>query len=146
MYLGINAAKIMTESAFTNKPPAAQPEIRQRCKNFPVALAEELQKLLPINQLIKDLKMLNPRLAISGDIPTLAPILTKLPNNPVNLRQDLDAQRRHLPLTSDIVGGYGNRKQCWNIFSNWILGEIWQDRRFFFNFNSSNQVFVISNF
>lgn len=103
MYLGINATKIMTESAFTNKPPAAQPEIRQRCKNFPVALAEELQKLLPINQLIKDLKMLNPRLAISGDIPTLAPILTKLPNNPVNLRQDLDAQRRHLPLTSDIV-------------------------------------------
>ena len=92
MYLGINAAKIMAETAFTNKPPAAQMEALQRCKNFLLALAEDLQKRLPINQLMKDLKMLNPRVAISGDIPTLAPILTKLPNIiPTNLNQHLDA-------------------------------------------------------
>ena len=102
IYLGINAANI-TEPAFTNKSPVVQLELLQRCKNFLVALAEELQKQLPINQLMKDLKMLNPRVAISGDIPTLAPILTKLPNIiPTNLHQDLDAQWRQLPLTSEI--------------------------------------------
>ena len=100
MYLGINAAKIMTEPAFTNRPPAAQLEVLQRCKNFLVVLAEELQKRLPINQLMKDLEILNPRVAISGDIPTLAPLLTKLPNIiPPKLHQDLDAQWRQLPLT-----------------------------------------------
>ena len=58
MYLGINAAKIMAEPAFRNKPPATQLEVLQRCKDFLVALAEELQKRLLINQLMKDLKML----------------------------------------------------------------------------------------
>ena len=103
MYLGINAAKIMIELAFANKPPGAQLEALQRCKNFLVALAEELQRRLSINQLMKDLKMLNPGVAISGDIRTLAPILTKLPNIPINLLQDLDTQWRQLPLTSEIV-------------------------------------------
>ena len=57
----------MAEPAFTNKPPSAQLKVLQRCKNCLVALVEELQKQLPINQLMKNLKMLNPRVAISGD-------------------------------------------------------------------------------
>ena len=60
----------MTETGFTNKPPAAQLEVLQKCQNFLVTLAEELENRLPISQLMKDLKMLNPRVTISGDIPT----------------------------------------------------------------------------
>ena len=78
MYLWINAAKVMTETAFTNKPPAAQLEVLQKFRNFLVTLAEKLKKRLPISQLMKDLKMLNPRVTISGDIPILDPILKKL--------------------------------------------------------------------
>ena len=94
----------MAEPAFTNKPPSAQLKVLQRCKNCLVALVEELQKQLPINQLMKNLKMLNPRVAISGDIKILAPIPTKLPNIiPTNLHQYLDALWRQFPLTSEIV-------------------------------------------
>ena len=60
----------MTETGFTNKPPAAQLEVLQKGQNFLVTLAEELENRLPISQLMKDLKMLNPRVTISGDIPT----------------------------------------------------------------------------
>ena len=104
MYLGIKTAKIMTEPEFTNKPSAAQLDVLQRCKNFLIALPEELQRRLPINQLMKYLEILNPTVVISGDIPTLPPILTKLPSIiSKNLQQDLDPQWRQLPLTSVIV-------------------------------------------
>ena len=93
MCVGLNAAKIMAKPAFKNKPPTAKLKDLKRSKNFVVALVEEPQKWLRINQLMKDLKMLNPRVAISEDITTLTPIVTKLPNIiPVNLHQDLDAQ------------------------------------------------------
>ena len=104
MYLGIKTAKIMTEPEFTNKPSAAQLDVLQRCKNFLIALPEELQRRLPINQLMKYLEILNPTVVISGDIPILPPILTKLPSIiSKNLQQDLDPQWRQLPLTSVIV-------------------------------------------
>ena len=113
MYFGINIAKIMAESAFTNKPPVAQLEVLQRSKNYLVTLAKVPQKRLPINQLMKDLQMLNARVVISGDISTY-------------LHQDLDAQWRQLPLTSEIVGMVtGSNGEIFSTTKFWVkLGKI----------------------
>ena len=121
MYIGINAAKILAEPAFTNKSPALQMEVLQRCKNFLVALVEKLQIRLLINQLMKDLEMLNPRVPISGDIPILVPILTKLPNTiPTNLHQDLDAQCRQLLLSQILDMVTGSNREIFSTTEFWM--------------------------
>ena len=103
VYFGSNIIKLMLEPTFTNKPAAARQEVLQRCKDVLVSLAKELKKRLPINGVMRDLRFLQPQVAVSGEIASIVPLLENLPQiiQP-ELHQELDMQWRQMAMDSEV--------------------------------------------
>jgi hypothetical protein len=79
--MGTDAARLLVSDAYKNVRKEMINECFQRCQPFLIELSFQLKKRLPIdNPLVRQLRFLNPQLAISGTIPSIADVASKFPH------------------------------------------------------------------
>jgi hypothetical protein len=104
LYMGTDAARLLVSDAYKNVRKEMINECFQRCQQFLIELSFQLEKRLPIdNPLVRQLRFLNPQLAISGTIPSIADVASKFPHVIcIERLQILDQEWRELSFDEQI--------------------------------------------
>ena len=104
IYLGVEVAKILVLQEYTALNKGDLQHFFQRCQNFYVELCCQLKKRLPLdNEVLKQLKFLDPQTVVTGSVQSIANIASRFPNvvSPENL-QRLDQEWREFIYDDEI--------------------------------------------
>ena len=81
LYMGTDVARLLVSNAYKNVGKEIINACFQRCQQFLIELCLQLKERLPIDDpLVRQLRFLNPQLAISGTIPSIADVAANFPN------------------------------------------------------------------
>ena len=104
LYMEIDVARLLISAAYKNVGKEMINACFQRCQQFLIELCFQLKERLPIDDpLVRQLRFLNPQLAVSGTIPSIADIAAKFPNVIyIEKLQILDQEWRELSFDEEI--------------------------------------------
>ena len=81
LYMGTDVARLLVSAAYKNVGKEMINVCFQRCQQFLIELCFQLNERLPIDDpLVRQLRFLNPQLAVSGTIPSIVDVAAKFPN------------------------------------------------------------------
>lgn len=104
LYMGTDAARLLVSDAYKNVKKEMIGACFHRCQQFLVELCSQLKKRLPLNHpLVRQLSFLNPQLAISGTIASIADVAAEFPQViPIENLQSLDQEWRQMSFDEEI--------------------------------------------
>jgi hypothetical protein len=104
LYLGVEVSKLLVLQEYTALNKDDLQHFFQRCQHFYVELCCQLKKRLPLdNDVLKQLKFLDPQTVVNGSLPSIAGVASRFPNviSPENL-QSLDQEWREFTYDDEI--------------------------------------------
>ena len=102
--MGVTASKLLVSDSFKQVAKEKTTECFQISKQFLIELCCQLKKRLPLDNLvIQDLKFLNPQMAMTGTIASIAGVAVRFPNVvPESQLQSLEQEWRQLMFDEEI--------------------------------------------